>query len=56
MLLKTGNYLKFFRELNGSPVFRTLYFDCRGPGLDPWLGNQNPTSHEGVAKKKENSL
>ena len=27
------------REFPGGPVVRTLSFQCRGPGFDPWLGN-----------------
>ena len=26
-------------EFPGSPVVRTLFFHCRGPGFNPWLGN-----------------
>ena len=33
---------------SGGPVVRTKWFHCWGPGFDPWLGNQDPTSY--VAK------
>ena len=28
-----------FRDFPGSPVVKTLYFQCREHRLDPWLGN-----------------
>ena len=34
-----------WREFPGGPVVRTLCFQCRGPGFDPWSGNLDPTSH-----------
>ena len=30
-----------------------LYFHCRGPGFDPWLGNQDPASFNMWQKKKK---
>ena len=57
MLASTFNFsfLFFFFGLNifffqewvwkgfpGSPVFKTLWFQCIRPGLDPWLGNWHP--------------
>ena len=27
------------RDFPGSPVAKTLPFQCRGPRLDPWSGN-----------------
>ena len=26
------------RDFPGGPVARTLCFQCRGPGFDPWSG------------------
>ena len=28
-----------FRDFPGGPVVKTLYFQCKGRGFDPWLGN-----------------
>ena len=42
MLLKTGNYLKFFREFHGSPVVRTLRFHCEGLPWTPGWGTKIP--------------
>ena len=33
----------------GGPVVRTRHSHCRGPGFDPWSGNQDP---KGLAAKK----
>ena len=38
-------------DFPGGPVIKTLPFHCRGYGLDPWPGNQDPTSC--TAKKKK---
>ena len=27
------------RDFPGSPVVKTLSFQCRGHGFNPWLGN-----------------
>ena len=26
-------------DFPGVPVIKTIYFECRGCGFDPWLGN-----------------
>ena len=47
--------LKTFQgDFPGSPVVKTLYFQCTGRGFDPWSGNKNPTCHVGCGKKKKN--
>ena len=33
-------------------MVRTLCFHCRGPGFNPWSGNQDSASHAVWAKKK----
>ena len=38
----------------GSPVVRTLYFHCRGQGLDPWSGNWDPPCHIPWPKTNQN--
>ena len=35
----------------GSPVVKILCFHGRGCGLDPWLGNSNPTCHLALPKR-----
>ena len=40
-------------DFTGSPVVKTLCFQCRGPWLDPWLGNKDPTCHGAQQKKKQ---
>ena len=37
----------------GSSVGKTPCFQCRGWGLDPWLGNWDPTWHMEQPKKKK---
>ena len=38
------NILKLiFRDFAGDPVVKTLSFQCKGLGFDPWLGNRDPT-------------
>ena len=27
------------RDFPGSPMAKTLHFQCRGPGFNPWSGN-----------------
>ena len=39
-------------DFTGSPVVKTLCFQCRGPWLDCWLGNKDPTCHGAQQKKK----
>ena len=36
----------------GCPVVKSLRFQCRENGFDPWLGNKDPTWQR--AKKKKN--
>ena len=36
-ILRSGN-----RDFPGSPVAKTLRFQCKGPRFDPWLGNWIP--------------
>ena len=38
-------------DFRGSPVVKTPCFHCRGYGLDPWSGNQDPTCHTAWPKK-----
>ena len=33
------------KDFTGSPVVKTPCFQCRGPWLDHWLGNKDPTCH-----------
>ena len=40
-------------EFPGGPVVRTPCFHCRGPGFDPWSGNEDPTSCAAGQKKKK---
>ena len=42
----------FLGDFPGSPVVRTPRFLCRGYGLDPWPGNQDPASCTAQPKKK----
>ena len=35
-----------------GPVIETPHFQCRSHGFDPWLGNQDPTSHVAQPKIK----
>ena len=30
---------EFCQDFPGSPMVRSLHFDCRKPGFDPWSGN-----------------
>ena len=34
-------------------MVKTQCFHCRGPGLDPWSGNQDPISLKVQSKKEE---
>ena len=36
----------FNGEFPGSPVVKTLHFQCRGHRFDPWSGNNDPTCHQ----------
>ena len=38
-------------DLPGSPVVKTLSFQYKGRGFNPWLGNKDPTCC--IAKKKK---
>lgn len=33
------------RDFPGGPGVKTSGSQCRGPGLDPWLGNKDPLYH-----------
>ena len=53
------NQMWFCSVFPGGPVVKTLCFQCRGRGLDPWSGNYVPHLSEnlcvlcGTAKKKK---
>ena len=47
--LKEVNINKAPRDFPGGPVAKTMHFQCRGHGFDPWLGSEDPTCL--VAKK-----
>ena len=32
-------------DFPGGPVVKTLCFQCRGHGFDPWSWNKDPTCH-----------
>ena len=34
-------------------MVRTLHFHSRGPGFDPWSGNEDPACHVVQPKKKK---
>ena len=38
------NKNRVFRDLPRGPVVKTV-FSLRGTGVDPWLGNKDPTCH-----------
>ena len=38
---------------SGSPLVRTLHFDCRGHRFNPWSVKQYLTSHTVWQKKKK---
>ena len=40
-------------DFPGGPVVKTLSFQCRGRGFDPWSGNYNPTCHVVRPKKTQ---
>ena len=44
-----------FRKFPSGPVVRTLRFHCRGPRLDAWSGDQNPTSPTVWLEEKKNN-
>ena len=44
-LLKTAD-----KDFPSGPVFKTVHFQCKGCGFDPWLGNQDPTCHAAPPK------
>ena len=60
-LLRTTSYqnlmqLKLdFWDFSGGPVTKTLYFQCRGCGFYPWLGNRTPTRLKVWQKKRKKS-
>ena len=33
------------REFPGGPVVKTPHSQYRGPGIDPWLSNEDPICH-----------
>ena len=37
----------------GGPMVKTLCFQYRGHGFNPWLGNKDPTCHKAWSKKKK---
>lgn len=43
--------VEYARDFPGSPVVKTLGFQCRGHGSDPWLGTEIP--HAADKKKVE---
>ena len=54
LILFTKNNSKW--DFPGSPVVRTLRFQCRRHGLNPWLGNKIPhAAKHGQKQKKENN-
>ena len=38
----------------GGPVIRTQFFQCKGSGLNPWSGNQDPINGVMLPKKRKN--
>ena len=44
--------MKDLGNFPGSPVVKTLSFQCKGQGFNPWLANQDPTCCS-VAKAKK---
>ena len=40
----------------GSPVAKTMCFQCRGCRFDAWSGNWDPTCHMAKKEKKKNKL
>ena len=54
---------KTHRDFPGGPVVKTLCFQCRGPGFDPWSGNwilhaatKNPACHTNGQQVHEKML
>ena len=41
------------REFPGGPVVRTPHFHCRGPGLNPLVGEPRSCSQKQKKKKKK---
>ena len=37
----------------GGPVIRTQFFQCKGSGLNPWSGNQDPINCVMLPKKRK---
>ena len=40
-------------DFPGGAMVKTLCFLCSGHGFNPWLGNQDLTSHVAQPKKKK---
>ena len=43
--------IRMLRDFPGHPVVRTPRSHSRGPGFDPWLGNEDPVSRMAWPKK-----
>ena len=41
-MLVVVNWEKGFRDFPGGPVGKAPLSQCRGPGFNPWSGNQIP--------------
>ena len=41
-LLKSCQKMKYLWDFTGGPVAKILSSQCRGPGFDPWSGNEIP--------------
>ena len=46
-------FLNKAEGFSGSPVIKTLHFQCRECVFDPWSGDWDPTCHVAWPKKKE---
>ena len=46
----------FMRDFPGSPVVKTLSFQCRECGFNPWSGNLDHTCHVRQPKKTQKLL
>ena len=38
-----SNRKQGWRDFPGGPLVKTLHFQCKDLGFDPWLGNGDPT-------------
>ena len=47
-----SNRKQGWRDFPGGPSVKTLHFQCRDLGFDPWLGNGDPTCW--TTRPKEN--